>query len=75
MCRVVTEYRWNADLVLKIAGTPMKPNPTLDGDEGDAWVEDSANPHEPIDLDVGILDPVWKNHCATSYVPMVKCPW
>ena len=55
MCRIVTEYRWNADLVLKVAGTPMKPNPILDGDEGDAWVEGTANPHEPVDLDVELV--------------------
>ena len=55
MCRVVTEYRWNADLVLKVAGTPMKPCPTMDGDEGDAWVEDTANPHEPAELDVELV--------------------
>ena len=55
MCRVVIESRWSADLVLKITGTPMRPNPTVEDDSGDAWVEESATPHEAADLDVELV--------------------
>ena len=55
MCRVVHEHRWSADPILKIAGTPMKPNPSSDGPADDVWIEETVNPHEPADLDVELV--------------------
>ena len=50
--RVVNESRWNSGLVLGITGTPMKPNPSSDGQQDAEWVEESAKPHEHVELDV-----------------------
>ena len=55
MVRVVPESRWSAASMLKIAGTPMKPNPKSDNSEGDAWIEETMNPHEPTDHDVELV--------------------
>ena len=55
MCRVVHEHRWSADLLLEVAGTPMKPNPGFDGPADDVWIEETVNPHEPADLDVELV--------------------
>ena len=55
MCRVVHEHRWSADLILKVAGTPMKPNPSSDEPADDVWIEETVNPHEPADLDVELV--------------------
>ena len=55
MCRVVHEHRWSADLILGVAGTPMKPNPNSDGPADDVWLEETAYPHELADLDVELV--------------------
>ena len=55
MCRVVAEARWSADHVFKVAGTPMRPNPLVEGDAQDAWIEETTNPHESGDLDVELV--------------------
>ena len=52
ICRVVQESRWVSNLVLGITGTPMKPNPISDGQQDAEWVEESAKPHEHVELDV-----------------------
>ena len=52
ICRVVNESRWASALVLGITGTPMKPNPSSDGQQDAEWIEDSAKPHENVELDV-----------------------
>ena len=55
MCRVVVEARWSADHVLKVVGTPMRPNPSVEGDAQDTWIEETTNPHESGDLDMELV--------------------